>query len=66
MRHSPTASEEVVDIVGRVLRDRHDVPRLAPTHLCPGTLVAGWDEVLSRLIEYGLAWKLQTPPELPC
>lgn len=30
MRHSPTASEEVHGVVGRVLRDRHDVPRLAP------------------------------------
>jgi len=43
-----------------------EVSRLMATHLGKGTLVAGWDEVLSRLIEYGLAWKLQTPPELPC
>ena len=43
-----------------------ELSRLMASHFAKGTLAAGWDEVQSRLLEHDLAWKLQTPPPLPC
>ena len=43
-----------------------EVSRLMAMHANRGAHVAGWDEVQSRLIKHGLAWKLQTPPEFTC